>query len=131
MTALLTRLMCLVLAIGLGTAPLSAQSAAARPAMDPAKLKAVLMNVPTGSPLRLRTRDGAELAGKLTQLTNDGVQIQALVGGTIENRSLAFGEIAALKAGPRKPLKDRILGPVLTVSSLAGTIAAITAAVKK
>jgi hypothetical protein len=80
------------------TAPLAAQAPAQaaaklRPAMDAGKLKALLINVPTGSPLRVRTRDNAQIDGKLTSLTNDGIQMQALVNGNIENRTLGFGDI--------------------------------------
>jgi len=99
--------------------------------MDAGKLKSMLINVPTGSPLRVQTRDGAEVAGKLTQLTNDGIQIQALANGNIENRTLAFGDIAGLKTGAKKTGVMSKLSPVLTIASLLGTVGAITAAVKK
>lgn len=125
------------LAFALMTCPLatqaaaSQQSAALRPAMDAGRLKSMLINVPAGSPLRVQTRDGAEVAGKLTQLTNDGIQIQALVNGNIEDRTLAFGDIAGLKTGARKMGVLSKLSPVLTIASLLGTVGAITAAVKK
>lgn len=107
------------------------QAAKMRPAMDPGKLKSMLMNTPTGSPLRLRTRDGAQVDGKLTQVTNDGVEIQALTNGNIENRKLAFGDISSLKTGQRKSGFAAALSPVLTITSLLGTAAAITAAIRK
>jgi hypothetical protein len=131
------RALCVALAFALLTTPLAAQAAASRqaatlrPAMDAGKLKSMLINVPAGSPLRVQTRDGAELAGKLTQLTNDGIQIQALANGNIEDRTLAFGDIAGLKTGARKTGVLSKLSPVLTIASLMGTVGAITAAVKK
>lgn len=99
--------------------------------MDPGKLKAMLMNTPTGSPLRLRTTDGAQVDGKLTQVTNDGVEIQALTNGNIENRKLGFGDISTMKTGQRKSGFAAALSPVLTLTSLLGTAAAITAAIRK
>lgn len=107
------------------------QAAKTLPAMDAAKLKSVLINVPTGSPLRVRTRDGAEIAGKLTEMNNDGIQIQALVDGNIESRSLAFGDIAGVKTGPKATGAMGKLRPLLTVLSLLGTVGAVTAAFKK
>lgn len=107
------------------------QAAKMRPAMDPGRLKSMLMNTPTGSPLRLRTRDGAQVDGKLTQVTNDGVEIQALTNGNIENRKLAFGDISSLKTGQRKSGFAAALSPVLTITSLLGTAAAIAAAIRK
>jgi hypothetical protein len=135
-TSRLVRSLCVALAVMLATSPLAAQAAAQqaaklRPAMDAGKLKAMLINVPTGSPLRVRTRDGAEVAGKLTQLTNDGIQVQALANGNVEDRTFAFGDIAGLKTGARKTGFMSKLSPLLTIASLAGTVGAITAAVKK
>lgn len=98
--------------------------------MDPGKLKAMLINVPAGSPLRLRTRDGMETAGRLTQVTNDGVEMQALVNGNIENRSVPYGDIAGLKTGVRKTGLAR-LAPIMTLVSLVGTAGALTAAIRK
>ena len=131
----LRRLCSMVLMLTIATIPLAAQSAAPakspRPAMDPVKLKSMLINVPTGSPLRVRTRDGAQVAGKLTQLTNDGVELQALIDGNIQNRTFSFTDIAGVASGPQKSLMARALGPVLTIVGLAGTVGALTAAIKK
>jgi len=135
--SVIIRALGVTLAFALATTPLAAQAAASqqganlRSAMDAGKLKSMLINVPTGSPLRVQTRDGAEVAGKLTQLTNDGIQIQALANGNIENRTLAFGDIAGLKTGAKKTGVMSKLSPVLTIASLLGTVGAITAAVKK
>jgi len=135
--SVIIRALGVTLAFALATTPLAAQAAASqqganlRSAMDAGKLKSMLINVPAGSPLRVRTRDGAEVAGKLTQLTNDGIQIQALANGNIEDRTLAFGDIAGLKTGARKTGALSKLSPVLTIASLLGTVGAITAAVKK
>lgn len=136
MSRRLLRLVSTALMLTLSAHPLLAQTAGAparteRPAMDPAKAKQVLINLPTGAPLRVRTRDGMEVAGKLTQLTNEGIEVQALANGTIEQRRFAFTDIAGLAAGPKKSAVARALGPVLTIISLAGTAGAITAAIKK
>lgn len=134
--SLTARLFCAFLAAFLTAAPLAAQSAAQpaaaklRPAMDAGKLKSLLINVPTGSPLRVRTRDGMQVDGKLTQLTNDNIQIQALVNGNIENRTLAFSDISGLKTGVRKTGLAGKLSPVLTIVGLIGTASALTAAIK-
>lgn len=109
----------------------AAQAAQLRPAMDATRLKSALINIPTGTPIRVRTRDGAQVAGKLMQLSDEGIEMQALTGGRIETRALRFADIAGLSTGPRKSLVARTLGPVLTIVSLAGTVGAITAAVKK
>lgn len=68
-------------------------------------------------PRASRTRDGAQVDGKLTQVTNDGVEIQALTNGNIEDRKLAFGDISSLKTGQRKSGFAAALNPVLTMAS--------------
>ena len=133
--SLTARLFCALLATFLTAAPLAAQSAAQpaaklRPAMDTGKLKSMLINVPTGSPLRVRTRDGMQIDGKLSQLTNDNIQLQALINGNIENRTLAFSDIAGVKTGARKTGIAGKLSPVLTIVSLIGTASALAAAIK-
>ncbi len=135
-TAHFTRALCLILSMTVVATPVAAQAAATgqsaklSPAMDPAKLKTRLINVPTGSPLRVKTRDGAEVAGTLTALTNEGMQIQALVGGNIESRTLPFSDIDGLKTGVKKTGLMSKLSPVMTVLSLLGTVGALTAAFK-
>jgi hypothetical protein len=121
------------LTLVLACAPIGAgaQTVNQRPAMDPGKLKAMLINVPTGSPLRVRTRDGVEVAGKPTELSNDGLQMQALVNGNIENRSMTFSEISGLKTGAQKTGPMAKLSPVLTIIGLVGTAGALTAAIRK
>lgn len=85
---------------------------------------------PSASPQAAKLRQAMD-PGKRTQVTNDGVEIQALTNGNIENRKLAFGDISSLKTGQRKSGFAAALSPVLTMTSLLGTAAAITAAIRK
>lgn len=98
--------------------------------MDPIRLKTMLLSVPNGSPVIVRTRDGAQWPGKLLGVSNDGFEVQTLVNDSIETRALAFSDVVSLEAGPRKTRLAKILDPMLTVLSLVGTVAALTAAIK-
>ena len=130
LTALvLLALLSLAVATGPAAAQGTPQAATLKPGMDLGKLKSRLINVPTGSPLTVRTRDGARVSGKLVEMTNDAVQIQALSGGNIENRTLAYTDIAGLSVGPRKGGMSK-LKPLLTAMSLLGTVGSLTAALK-
>ena len=118
---------CGLLSLVMLTSPLAAQN---RPAMDPVSLKMMLLNVPNGSPVTVRTRDGERLAGKLLDVTNSGFEVQALVNDNIETRTLAYSDVASFDAGPRQRWFARVLNPIMMVLTMVGAAAALTAAIQ-
>jgi hypothetical protein len=65
----------------------------------PAALKADAINIPAGSPVTLNMPDGSKIAGKLTGVTNDGVQIQGVQGGNLATQTLGYDQIGSIKQG--------------------------------
>lgn len=61
------------------------------------KLKAALIEIPTGSIVELRLKDKQKLRGKLGSLSDTDVQLQTLQSGKIETRSIAFDQVKSIK----------------------------------
>lgn len=69
------------------------------PAAEPAKpdIRAIALEIPTGSPVRIRTFGKTTVQGKLTAITTDGVTLQVLEKDRILERSVAFGDVKSIQ----------------------------------
>ncbi|HEY3442784.1 MAG TPA: hypothetical protein VGK29_18635 [Paludibaculum sp.] len=69
------------------------------PAAEVAKpdMRAVALEIPTGSPVRIKTLSKETVQGKLTAITTDGVTLQVLEKDQISERSVAFHDVKSIQ----------------------------------
>jgi hypothetical protein len=73
-------------------------SAGAAPQGDSKSAKTRLLAIPMGSLVDVRLNDNEKIRGRMGEVSDEGFVIQAVQGGKVENRKIAFTDMKSIKS---------------------------------